>query len=87
MDRAEAFIFDMNGTMVDDMKYHTDAWYHVLNEDLHAGLSREQVKKEMYGKNGELLIRVFGENHFTPRKLITGPVRRRKYTGEPSLHT
>jgi len=63
-----AFIFDLNGTMIDDMEYHADAWFDILNNDLKAGLNREEVKREMYGKNSELLDRIFGENSFTPDK-------------------
>ena len=65
----KAFIFDLNGTMIDDMQYHVKAWYHILNDDLGAGLTREQVKSHMYGKNSELLIRVFGKNKFTEEEM------------------
>jgi len=61
----KAFLFDLNGTMIDDMDFHTDAWHEILNQDLGAKLSREDVKKEMYGKNHELLVRVFGDERFT----------------------
>jgi beta-phosphoglucomutase len=61
----KAFLFDLNGTMIDDMGYHTEAWHEILNNDLGAQLSREAVKMEMYGKNHELLVRVFGEDRFT----------------------
>lgn len=53
-----AFLFDLNGTMVNDMHYHINAWYKILN-DLGAGLSYERVKSECYGKNSELLERIF----------------------------
>lgn len=62
------FIFDLNGTMINDMEYHADAWFDILNNDLNAGLNRDEVKREMYGKNGELLDRIFGENHFSADK-------------------
>jgi beta-phosphoglucomutase len=65
MGRYKAFIFDLNGTMIDDMEYHSIAWFNILNNDLRAGLSRDEVKREMYGKNGELLERIFGKGHFT----------------------
>lgn len=65
----KAFLFDLNGTMIDDMGYHQKAWYDILNNDLKAGLSREAVKKEMYGKNSELLVRVFGEGRFTDAEM------------------
>ena len=51
--------------MIDDMDFHTDAWHEILNNDLGADMSRESVKLEMYGKNQELLVRVFGEERFT----------------------
>jgi len=28
-----AFLFDLNGTMIDDMGYHQKAWYDILNND------------------------------------------------------
>ena len=56
--QQKAFIFDLNGTMIDDMQYHIIAWHRILNE-LGAGLSLERVKAECYGKNDELLERIF----------------------------
>lgn len=63
-----AFIFDMNGTMIDDMQYHTRAWYRVLN-DLGAGLSMEQTKLHMYGKAEEMFDRIFGPDKFSDQQL------------------
>lgn len=60
-----AFIFDLNGTMIDDMQFHVTAWHHVINNQLGGNLDRETVKGHMYGKNSEVLARIFGENHFT----------------------
>lgn len=57
-DTAKAFLFDLNGTMVDDMQYHIHAWHHILNE-LGSGISLEKTKEECYGKNHELLERIF----------------------------
>ncbi|HVW58957.1 MAG TPA: HAD family phosphatase [Puia sp.] len=68
--QSRGFIFDLNGTMIDDMEYHLTAWYNILNEDLNAGLSREEVKSHMYGKNEELLDRIFGVGHFSPEKVV-----------------
>lgn len=65
----KAFIFDLNGTMIDDMRYHADAWYDILNSKLKAGLTRDEVKVQMYGKNDELLERIFGKNHFSEEKI------------------
>lgn len=65
----KAFLFDLNGTMINDMAYHADAWSYILNNDLKAGLSHEEVKAQMYGKNDELLVRVFGKDHFTKERM------------------
>lgn len=66
---VKAFLFDLNGTMIDDMEYHAKAWNDILNNDLKAGLTYNEVKAQMYGKNDELLVRVFGENYFEPQKI------------------
>lgn len=63
-----AFIFDLNGTMIDDMEYHAKAWSDILNNDLKAALTLDEVRAEMYGKNVELLDRVFGKNYFSPER-------------------
>jgi beta-phosphoglucomutase len=60
-----ALIFDLNGTMINDMEFHIRSWTYILNEELKAGLTHDQVKSQMYGKNSELFIRVFGEGKMT----------------------
>ena len=54
----KAFLFDLNGTIINDMPYHISAWYKILN-DLGGNLSYDKVKSECYGKNSELLERIF----------------------------
>ena len=66
---SKAFLFDLNGTVIDDMEFHAKAWYDILVNDLGAKLTPADVKKQMYGKNDELLIRIFGKDHFTPEKM------------------
>jgi beta-phosphoglucomutase len=63
--KAKAFLFDLNGTMIDDMHFHLEIWHDVLNNDLGAKLSVEEVRSHMYGKNDELLARIFGAGKFT----------------------
>jgi beta-phosphoglucomutase len=60
-----AFIFDLNGTMVNDMEYHTRAWIQLLNNELGGNFTWDEVKQQMYGKNPEVLVRMFGPNRFT----------------------
>jgi len=76
--RYKGFIFDLNGTLIDDMKYHTDAWYEILTNDLGADLSYEKLKTEMYGKNAELLVRVFGEDYFKQDEIESHSINKEK---------
>jgi beta-phosphoglucomutase len=61
----KAFIFDLNGTMINDMPYHTKAWQNLLNNELGGNFTWDEVKPQMYGKNPEVLVRMFGPNRFT----------------------
>src|SRR5215210_1003771 len=54
----KAFLFDLNGTMINDMPYHITAWHNILT-NLGAQLTLQQMKEECYGKNGEMLERIF----------------------------
>ncbi|RBL91632.1 HAD family hydrolase [Chitinophaga flava] len=65
----KAFIFDLNGTMINDMEYHLDGWYNMLNK-LGANMTREAVRGHMYGKNEELLMRIFGKERFTLPQML-----------------
>lgn len=67
--KTSAFLFDLNGTMIDDMAFHNEAWSHLLNGQLGLKLSREEVRSQMYGKNEELLQRLFGNEHFTQSEM------------------
>jgi beta-phosphoglucomutase len=69
MTKTYAFLFDLNGTMIDDMAYHLDIWYDILVTQLGANLTREQVKHQMYGRNDELIIRVFGADRFSTMQI------------------
>jgi HAD superfamily hydrolase (TIGR01509 family) len=71
-------IFDLNGTMINDMEFHIRAWTEILNNDLNAELSHDQVKSQMYGKNSELLVRVFGEGRFTEDEMNYWSVEKEK---------
>lgn len=67
--KPKAFLFDLNGTMINDMQFHNHAWHSILTKDLGASISFEAVKKEMYGKNQDLLERVFGVGHFSQEQI------------------
>lgn len=65
----KAFIFDLNGTMINDMPYHTKAWFNLLNGELGGNFTWEEVKPQMYGKNPEVLVRMFGPERFTMEEM------------------
>lgn len=82
-----AFIFDLNGTMVHDMEYHTRAWQHLLNNELGGSFSWEQVKPQLYGKNEEVLVRLFGPSRFTAAEMARLALEKeRRYQAEFRPH-
>ena len=74
----KAIIFDLNGTMINDMEYHIRAWTEILNEEMKAGMTYEQIKKQMYGKNSELFIRVFGEGKMSEEEMESWSMEKEK---------
>ncbi|MBK9336477.1 MAG: HAD family phosphatase [Lewinellaceae bacterium] len=61
---AQGFIFDMDGTMVDNMMVHHRAWQRKL-ATLGLDLSLEAVRQTIHGINEEIIERLFGDR-FTP---------------------
>ncbi len=51
------------------MSYHAEAWRSMINGELKGSLSPEEVKREMYGKNEEVLERIFGKNKFNVEEM------------------
>ena len=85
MHQYKAFLFDLNGTMIDDMEYHIKAWYRILNE-LGAEISMEKAKEECYGKNHELLDRVFPGRFSVEEKNKMSIEKERQYQEEFRPH-
>lgn len=59
-------IFDLDGTLVDNMMVHHRAWQRKLRE-LGLDYSLERVKDEIHGVNLEILERLFGDR-FSPQE-------------------
>ncbi len=78
IDTAKAFLFDLNGTMVNDMPYHIKAWHKEINK-LGGKLSLAQMKQECYGKNDELLERVFPGRFTMEEKIKLGNEKEANY--------
>src|SRR4051812_5775598 len=69
MNQYKAFIFDLNGTMINDMHYHEKAWYEVLVNQLKASLTLEELRLQLYGKTEEMFERIFGKNRFSKEEI------------------
>lgn len=57
---CQALLFDLDGTLVDNMMVHHRAWQQKLKE-LGLDYSLERVKEEIHGVNLEILERLFGD--------------------------
>ena len=55
--------------MINDMPYHAKAWKRVANEELGGSFSDDEIKRNMYGKNTEVLVRLFGKDRFTEAEM------------------
>lgn len=62
----QGFIFDMDGTMVDNMMVHHRAWQRKLAEN-GLELTLEEVREQIHGINEEIIERLFGDR-FTPEQ-------------------
>jgi len=85
INNKKAFLFDLNGTMINDMSYHIRAWHRILNE-LGANISVERVKEECYGKNHELLERVFPSRFSEEEKNAMSLEKEKQYQSEFKPH-
>jgi HAD superfamily hydrolase (TIGR01509 family) len=78
MKNYKAFLFDLNGTIIDDMDYHITAWHKIFNE-LGATKSIEETKLECYGKNHEVIERVFPGRFSEADKDLMSIEKEKKY--------
>jgi beta-phosphoglucomutase family hydrolase len=74
----KAFLFDLNGTMINDMPYHIKAWHRILTE-AGADISLQRMKEECYGKNEELIERIFPGRFSDSEKTKMGLAKEKKY--------
>lgn len=59
---TKALLFDLDGTLVNNMMVHHRAWQRKLQE-LGLDYSLERVKEEIHGVNLEILERLFGDKY------------------------
>src|SRR5258708_30452972 len=85
IDKKRAFIFELNGTMINDMDYHTRGWLYLLNNILGGNFTWDEVKLQMYGKNQEVLVRMFGAGRFTDEEMERLSIEKEKRYQEEFL--
>lgn len=83
--QKKAFIFDLNGTMINDMPYHVRAWHRILNE-LGSDITLERMRDECYGKNHELLERIFPGRFSQEEKNRMSLEKEKQYQSEFKPH-
>ena len=63
----KGFIFDLDGTLIDNMMIHHHAWQRQLSR-LGMELNIEEVRQTIHGKNEEILQRLFGSKYTTEER-------------------
>ncbi len=79
--KYKGFLFDLNGTMINDMPYHIAAWHQEIIK-LGGSLTLEEMKHQCYGKNDELLERVFPGRFTMAEKIKIGNDKEALYRTE-----
>jgi beta-phosphoglucomutase len=81
LSNAKAFLFDLNGTMINDMPYHIEAWHKKL-VSLGSDITLEETKHQCYGKNDELLERVFPGKYSLEERIKIGNEKEAVYRND-----
>jgi beta-phosphoglucomutase len=79
--KYNAFLFDLNGTMVNDMPYHVIAWHKVILA-LGGNLTLDQMKHECYGKGEEMLERIFPGKYALTERISISEAKEAKYRAD-----
>lgn len=71
-------IFDLDGTMVDNMVVHHEAWQRLL-KTLGLDLSLTEVKEQVHGVNDEIFLRLFGDRFTKEERQMLGERKEAEY--------
>lgn len=85
MSRKKNFLFDLNGTMINDMDFHITSWHKVLNDE-GASITWEHMRDECYGKNEEIVERIFPGRFTDEDKLRMSLQKEKQYQLEYKPH-
>jgi beta-phosphoglucomutase len=65
---SKAIIFDMDGTMINNMQYHLLAWERMV-EELGHGIKGAALLAQLYGSNKGVVERIFGVDAFSAAQI------------------
>ncbi|HNP96841.1 MAG TPA: HAD family phosphatase [Cyclobacteriaceae bacterium] len=71
-------IFDLDGTMVDNMLVHHQAWQRLLRS-LGLELTLQQVKEQIHGVNDEIFLRLFGDRYTAEERRVLADRKEAEY--------
>lgn len=71
-------LFDMDGTLIDNMMVHHRAWQHLLSQ-LGLDLTLQQVKDSVWGKNEDIFERIFPGRFTREEARRLGEDKEKKY--------
>ncbi len=81
MKTTAAFLFDMDGTMADNMQYHLQAWERAVDE-AGSDLKGDALMEQLYGKNAEVIERIFGQGKISDDQVKKISENKEKYYHE-----
>jgi HAD superfamily hydrolase (TIGR01509 family) len=76
--KIKALLFDLNGTMIDDQNFHIEAWHKLINK-MGRVLTIEETRPFIYGRNEELIERVFPGKYTLDEKVKIGYDKEAQY--------
>lgn len=75
---AKAVIFDMDGTLVDNIPYHENAWISFLNQNK-ISIDAESFSAQNHGTIDEMISRFFGNDLETEQLRELGQAKEQTY--------
>ncbi|HZG25269.1 MAG TPA: beta-phosphoglucomutase family hydrolase [Chitinophagaceae bacterium] len=81
MHNTQAFLFDMDGTMLNNMNYHLKAWKKIVAE-AGSDMNSTDIFDQLYGKNTEILTRILGSERYSLEELKAMSYKKDEYYRE-----
>ena len=66
----KAVIFDFNGTLFDDTRFHLEAWQNFMRGKFGIGLSIDEVRKGFIGPNNSTIFRNYFGDRFSDAEMV-----------------